>query len=63
MAFIPEGYETLDAVRERMGIERLGSALAGGSITAYSLDSWGELKLIRERSGEAETQQTPSQRG
>jgi hypothetical protein len=57
MTFIPEGYETLDAVRERMGVEGLGAALAGDRLKAFYLDPWGALKGIDAsswRTGNAE---------
>jgi hypothetical protein len=44
--FIPEGFEKLDDTRERLGMEKLGASLAAGSIKAYRIDPWGEMKFI-----------------
>jgi hypothetical protein len=44
--FILEGFETLDSARDGMGIEALGSALAGFRLKAFRINFCGEMFLI-----------------
>jgi hypothetical protein len=46
MTFLPEGVESIVQVRDRMGVEDLGRALASGRLIGLALDSWGKLNPI-----------------
>lgn len=44
--FLPVGYQPLKDAAATVGIDRLGSALAGGVRRAFVLDPWGELRPL-----------------
>ena len=43
MSFLPSGYQALDVVRDRVGADHLGSALAAGNLRAFRMNACGEL--------------------
>ena len=44
--FLPVGYQPLKDAAAAVGIDRLGSALAGGVRRAFVLDPWGKLRPL-----------------